>query len=130
MTLLHGDSEIRVSPSAQEIKHSGISGTHLRSLTSPITRLSNLRNNRQCRLFRILPVRSRYTEIPPSFDNELSKDGAKEKSLFSFACPEWPWMACSGLSQDWLDQSLYQDPWSRKQQSFSGKRPWPQSAWP
>jgi len=26
-------------------------------------------------------------EIPPSFDNELSKDGAKEKSHFFFCVP-------------------------------------------
>jgi hypothetical protein len=37
---------------------------------------------------------SRYMVIPPSFDNELSKDGAKEKSLFSFARPE---QAMNGL---------------------------------
>ena len=103
MTLLQGDSEIRVSPSAQEIKHSGITETHLRSLTSPITRLSNHRNNRQCRLPRILIVQSRYMVIPSSFDNSLSKDEAKEKSLFSFAHPE---QAMNGLFRALLKTGL------------------------
>ena len=67
----------RASPSAQEIKHSVFTGTHLRSLTSPITRLSNLRAR-----FRTTRLQSVLIQPPNSVTSQ-----PQDRLVWSIAMP-------------------------------------------